>query len=76
MLGLIYDPKIEGFLNFIDIENMCNVENLKAEELLHNIKTVWEDRVNISKRLKEGDEKLKVKALENVHMALNLLKRR
>ena len=76
MIGLIYDPKIEGFLNFIDIENMCNVENLKVEELLHNIKTVWEDRVNISKRLKEGDEKLKGKALENVHMALDLLKRR
>ncbi|WP_077369802.1 polysaccharide pyruvyl transferase CsaB [Anaerosalibacter sp. Marseille-P3206] len=76
MVGLIYDPKIEGFLKFIDVEYMCYVDNMRVEELLQNIRSVWENRSSIREKLEEGDEKFKEKALENVHMALDLLKRR
>lgn len=76
MIGLIYDPKIEGFLNFIDVKYMCNVVDMNSEELLSNFKAIWKDKQSIRIMLKKKEESLKMSALENIHMALELLRSR
>lgn len=74
MLGIVYDPKIVGFLNLIKAPNMVDVENMNYEELIKNIDEVWSNRENLKNALREQDELMKNKALENINLALELLK--
>ncbi len=76
MVGLVYDPKVEGILHSLGMDKMSNVEELVYEELVENIDYVWENRVDLREKLKIQDEDLKKKALSNVTMALDLLKDR
>ncbi len=73
MVGLIYDPKIEGFLRSIDMNHMCTVEDMEYDELIKNIEYVWDNREELGLRLKELDQHMKEKAVKNAHMALDLL---
>lgn len=76
MLGIIYDPKIEGFLNFIDMDLKCNVEDLELIELCTYTEKMWKNRKYLREKLLKYDVTLKEKALQNIDMALGLLKRR
>lgn len=73
MVGLIYDPKIEGFLKFIEMKYMCNVENAEVIELCSIIDKAWNNKGNLKTKLKEKEDVFKEKALENVYMALRLI---
>ncbi|HSH35942.1 polysaccharide pyruvyl transferase CsaB [Schnuerera sp.] len=74
MVGIVYDPKIEGFLKSIDMGHMCPVEDLKYTQLISNIDYVWENRKDLKEGLKLLDIKMRNEALKNVNMALDLLK--
>ena len=74
MVGLVYDPKIEGILRSIEMDYMCSVENLNYEELINNIDYVWNNKDKLKEILEKQDKELREKALSNVIMALNLLK--
>lgn len=76
IVGLVYDPKIEGILYSLGMKNMCNVEELIYEELIKNVDYVWENRIELKEKLRLQDESLKSKALSNVTMALDLLEDR
>mgnify|MGYP000885545339 CR=1 FL=1 len=69
MVGLVYDPKVEGILESIGMKYMNNVESLKSEELIFNIDKVWENKEQIKKDLESQTIKLKNKALENIRLA-------
>lgn len=73
MVGIAYDPKVEGILKSFNIEYMCSVEDLNLDDLISNIDGAWENREEIKEILIEQDEKFKEKALSNVNMALELL---
>ncbi len=73
MVGLIYDPKIEGFLRSIDMDYMCYVEDMDYDELIENIDYVWNNREKLKFKLKKLDQHMKEKAVKNAHMALDLL---
>lgn len=75
MVGLVYDPKIEGILKDIGMEYMCNVESLNYEELVSKIDYVWENKDKIKSELVEQSEKLKDMALQNISYAYELLGR-
>lgn len=76
IVGLSYDPKINGILKSLKLDNICDVENLKYEELIHNIDYVWKNKETLKEKLRLQDEDLKRKALLNVKMALDLLESR
>ncbi len=73
MVGLVYDPKVEGLLKSLDMPYMCHVDSLDYEELLSIIDNVWNNKEKLRKLLKSQDLELKKKALSNVAMALELL---
>lgn len=73
MVGIVYDPKIVGFLNTIKVPNMVDVDNLVYEDLLKNIDEVWENRELLRNDLAGQEKVLTNKAMENIDMALNLL---
>ncbi|NLW40859.1 MAG: polysaccharide pyruvyl transferase CsaB [Tissierellia bacterium] len=74
MVGIVYDPKIVGFLKSIGMDNMCPAEGLKYEALISNIDYVWRNRRDLREKLKELDIEMRKQALKNVHMALELLR--
>mgnify|MGYP001210654700 FL=1 len=75
MIGIVYDPKIEGFLKSINMEYMCPVEHIEYNQLISNIEYVWENRDKLRNKLIELDEEMRTEALKNVQMALELLKK-
>lgn len=74
MVGLSYDPKVDGILRSIGMDYVCNVEKLEYNDLIEKIDYVWNNRIDIKEQLRKQDEELKNKALSNVTMALELLK--
>ena len=75
MVGIVYDPKIEGFLKSIDMEHMCSAENIEYKHLIKNIDYVWSNRDNLKVRLVELDQQMRDEALKNTDMALKLLEK-
>lgn len=73
MIGLSYDPKVDGILKSLDVLHNCDVEEFTSDELFENIKDVWENREEIKLNLTKQDKLLKEKALLNVELALELL---
>lgn len=73
MIGLSYDPKVDGILKSLEIENIVHVNNFTYEELLKEVDYVWNNKDKLKINLKKQDKALKDKALKNVNMALDLL---
>jgi len=75
VIGLIYDPKVQGFLEYVEQPSGGNVENLNLESLKGLIDEVWSNKAEISLQLKERNKLLKQKAYENAEIAIKLLKK-
>lgn len=76
MIGLVYDPKVEGFLDLLELDTKCDVSNIELIDLCTLIDTIWKNRIEIRRKLKEKRDRLEEKAYENVNMTLDLLKSR
>jgi polysaccharide pyruvyl transferase CsaB len=73
VLGLIYDPKVEGFLEYINQPSAGNVENLNYERLIQTIENVWNHRQQIKEQLTASKHMFVEKALQNAEIAIELL---
>lgn len=73
MIGLSYDPKIDGILKSLGMEHVLNVENFTFEELIEKLDIVWKTRSDLTNKLRNQDMEFKDKAISNVTMALKLL---
>ena len=73
MLGLVYDPKIQGFLEYIHQASAGDVRLLDCEKLIAAAEDVWKCRDEIKERLERDVEELKHKASENARVAVELI---
>ena len=73
VISIEYQPKIEGFINYIGQESAGRMENLKYESLRNLMERVWEDRAEIREHLSQTMSELRKKASDNVEIALKLL---
>ena len=73
VLGLIYDPKVEGFLEYIKQPSAGNVEALNYERFIQSIDGVWNNRQQIKEQLKASKHLFVDKALRNAEIAVELL---
>ncbi|NLL81694.1 MAG: polysaccharide pyruvyl transferase CsaB, partial [Tissierellia bacterium] len=74
MVGLVYDPKVEGLLNSLGMNYMCNVEDLCVEDLISNIDYVWENKDTIKNDLEKQSKSFRQLALKNVSLAYDILR--
>lgn len=74
MVGLSYDPKVDGFLKSIEMDYICSVEDLSYDDLKFKIDQVWKGKDELEKILIDKNNDLRDLALSNVIMALKLLK--
>lgn len=73
LVGLVYDPKIVGFMEYIGQENFLNAENLKKDELIKMVNEGLDNSKNIRIELEKKLDIMKDKAKENVMLAIDLL---
>jgi len=73
MVGLVYDPKIQGFLNYINQPSAGDVRYLQYESLEQMTEYVWNNRDELSRQLAADIPALKEKARENAKIAVDLI---
>ena len=74
MLGLIYDPKIRGTMEYMNQHSYIEVENVTSEALYAMARECLANGDAIRRRLSEENAVLRAKAAKNAEMALELLK--
>jgi polysaccharide pyruvyl transferase CsaB len=74
MIGLVYDPKVVGYLEYVKQFSAGDVSSIKAEDITSQVNGIIEDYEEIKKGLIKTTEELKSKAKENPKIAMNLLK--
>ncbi len=73
MVGLVYDPKIQGFLDCIQQPSAGDVRELEYGNLSELTDKVWENRAEIKKQISEFIPLMKEKARENARVAVELI---
>lgn len=73
MVGLVYDPKIQGFLDCISQPSAGDVRLLEYESLEKLTGQVWLKHDEISRQLAANMPALKEKARENAKVAVELI---
>jgi len=73
VIGLIYDPKVEGFLQYAQQPSAGHVENLNYDKFVETIDEVWNKREQIKEQLKASKQSFVDKALQNAEIAIELL---
>jgi len=73
MVGLVYDTKIQGFLDCINQPSAGDVRLLEYGKLKELTGQVWQNREEISRKLAADIPALKEKARENAKVAVELI---
>lgn len=73
LIGLVYDPKVSGFLDYIGMDNYCGVENLTLDELIKAVDKSMQNYNCIKDKLMKKRSELKEKAKRNAELAVKLL---
>lgn len=72
-IGLVYDPKVEGFLKYIGSDNNFDASNIDCEGVLACLDGIMESFDSLSEDVREKHKKLCVKAQRNAVLAKKLL---
>ena len=67
-VALRYDPKIDGFMEYVGLDYICDVENVTALELYENIKNSYASENN------QRHDELREKAKQNTIKVLEIIK--
>jgi len=73
--GLVYDPKVKGFLDEMDLDHYLDVENITADGFYDLVSEVWVEKETIRSSIDSHKERLEKLALENVMQAYSLIGR-
>ncbi|MCR4437160.1 MAG: polysaccharide pyruvyl transferase CsaB [Clostridiales bacterium] len=76
IIGLEYEQKVEGFLQYINQAGYASaghVRDLEYGKLKDAVESVWKNRQNIKIELEKNTSGLKEKALENAKIAVQLI---
>lgn len=73
IVGMVYEPKVEGFMQYIDQVSAGNINSLEPESLKKLIDEVWNNRDSIKENLDKNIAFLKDKSFENARIAMDLI---
>jgi len=71
--GMVYEPKVEGFMQYINQASAGHVNSLELEHMKKIVDETWENREAIKKELEKNTAVLKDKALENAKIAIEMI---
>lgn len=73
IVGMVYEPKVEGFIRYIDQVSAGNIDSLEIEALKEVLENTWRNRDSIKKGMDENIAVLRDKSLENARIAIGLI---
>lgn len=73
VIGLVYDPKVESFIEYIDEKSYVYTSNLDVDKTLGMVDYIVNNQEYMSKRMEEEAERLKALADEDAKMAIELI---
>lgn len=73
IIGMVYEPKVEGFMQYVNQVSAGHVNSLELEHMKNVIDEVWNNREYIKKDLEQTTAILKDKALLNARIAIELI---
>ena len=73
IVGMVYEPKVEGFMQYVGQVSAGNINSLETESLKKIIDEVWNNRDSIKENLDKNIAFLKDKAFENARIAMDLI---
>ena len=74
MAGIAYDPKITGFMEYMNQKNYIGLEHFSSEGFSEISQNVLKNSAQLSLRLKEESAPLREKAKKYAYLAIELLK--
>lgn len=76
VIGLVYDPKIAGFMDYMGQKFYLDASDIKARQLMEMMDECCGDIDKIKKDIAKNLSELKSKALKNAELAVDLLESR
>ena len=76
ILGLIYDPKVKGIMDEIDLSYYVDVKEINLTQLKSFVDKILNEKTKISRQIKIYNDELKMRARENNNLALKLLEKK
>ncbi len=73
LIGLVYDPKVTGFMDYIGQKHCLNAEDLIYDKLVNEIDYCFANCEDIKKELEQNLKKMKSLAQKNAELAIELL---
>ncbi len=72
-IGIVYDPKICSFLDYVGIDRMIKADNVDSSLLLRQINEVFDNSEQLKTNLIEQRDRLSVLAKSNAAEAVRVL---
>lgn len=72
-VGIVYDPKIRGFLEYLGQNRMVNADDFSEEQIVLCVDDIMNNKDKIKEELSEKLRELSEKAIKNAEIAVNLL---
>lgn len=73
VIGISYEPKVDGFLNLIGQKSDINIRNISFEALKEKVDYVWENKDNLRTEIMETNKKITALAKNNTKFVIELL---
>ena len=73
-IGIIYDPKVRGFMEYIGQDRFVSAEELDADEIKMHIDSIMTNFNEIKNQLQKNTERLIALAEKNTDIAIEMLK--
>ena len=73
VVGIVYDKKVSGFLDYIGQNRSVEASDMDVEKAKTYIDEIMENKADISRRLSEKREELKLFAYKNAEIAVEML---
>lgn len=74
MIGLVYDPKVVGYLEYVKQFSAGDVSSIKAENIICKVNEIIEQYAQIKADLVKTAGELKTKATDNPKIAMSIMK--
>ena len=74
-VGIIYDPKIRGFMEYIGQDNLLDADCFDTHKMLEYVDCIMENTEAEKEKLKTNSDRIKALALKNSEIAVEILKK-
>ena len=72
-IGLVYDPKVEGFLQYIGNRNVFHADSIDCDGLVECLDGIIENKDELVREIEQKRCELREKAMRNAYIAKEML---